>query len=113
MVERVVDRVEGLEIGDALEVVEHESERRAERRDAVHQLDQGALEDRPGALQPLERSAPKAVTHAFDRRGGIGPEPRRVVVTGVERHPGDAPGALSRHVRAATVFPNPGGPRLG
>ena len=96
VVEYVVDRVEALAIGDALEVVEHDGERRAERRDAVRQLDHGALEGMPGSLQPLQRTAAEAAAHAFDRHGHVGPEPHRVVVGGLERQPGDGSPKRSR-----------------
>ena len=104
VVECVIDRVEALAIGDALEVVEHDGERRAERRDAVRQLDHGALEGMPGSLQPLQRTAAEAAAHAFDRHGHVGPEPHRVVVGGLERQPGDA-------ARSA-LAPRAGGYRL-
>ena len=43
----------------------------------------------PGDLQPPQRTAAKAAAHAFDRHGRVGPEPHRIVVAGLERHPGD------------------------
>ena len=91
MLQCVVDRVEALAIGDALEVVEHDGERRAERRHAVHQFDHRAL-DAAGDLEPLQRPATEAVAHAVDRHCRVRPEPHRIVVAGIERHPGHRPG---------------------
>ena len=74
-----------LDIRDALEVVEHESERGAKRRDAVHQVDHRTLDGMSGRLQPPQRTAAKAAAHSFDRHRRVGPEPHRVVVAGLEQ----------------------------
>ena len=110
VVECVVDRVEALAIGDALEVVEHDGERRAERRDAVRQLDHGALE------RNARESSAAAAHRGRGRRARVRPPwPRRSrTAPGRCRRPRASPRrrlpeALSCHVRAATVFPYPGG----
>ena len=98
VVEREIDRVEAFEIGDALEVVEHESERGAKRRDAVRQLDDRALDDCSGSLQPPQRTAAKAAAHSFDRHRRVGPEPHR----GRCRRPRASPRRRSRSASPTT-----------
>ena len=43
----------------------------------------------PGRLQALQGAAAQAAAYAVDRQGDTGPEPQRIVVADVERHPGD------------------------
>ena len=42
----------------------------------------------PVTLEPLQRTPPEARSHPIDRRRNVRPQPNRIVVTGVERDPG-------------------------
>ena len=97
VIERVVDRCQALRVGHGLEVVEHEHELLAEGRDARSSARRSELSiGPPGDVQPLQRGTPETVAHPIDRSCNVRPQPDRIVVTRVQRHPGKRGVAGSR-----------------
>jgi hypothetical protein len=107
VVERVVDRRQALLVRDGLQVLEHDHETLVEGGEPVRELVDRSLDRAAGPVQALQGSAPEPVANAVDGRGDVQPEPRRVVVAGVERDPGvrsvaaRTPGAHRRRLAVA------------
>ena len=88
MLDGVVDRRQGITVRDGLQVVEHDHELTPEASDPVQQLVDRAGDVRRRTEPPQGRPA-EARANPVDRGRDVGPQPDWIVVTGVERHPGE------------------------
>ena len=83
----MVDRGQAFLVRHCVEVVEHDDQAGAERRDAVHQLVHGVLDRAARNAEPSQRAPSEPWPYAIDRRRHVPPQPGRIVVAGVERDP--------------------------
>jgi hypothetical protein len=97
---RVVDRCQAVGGGDRLELVEDDDHLFPERANAFDELFDGVVDRRPGGPEAVQRAAPEPLANAVDRRCDVRPQPDGIVVSDVERHPGE------RHVPALAPGPD-------
>jgi hypothetical protein len=100
MIDEERERLVAVGVGHQVVVVQREHQLRLDRGQLVEQLGQGHLGqevDRASALQQLERHLPERGLDHPEGFDDIGPEPHRVVVALVQRHPGDPPRWLVGH----------------
>ena len=92
--DRVADRSKRRLAPDGVEIVENDRCRLAVGDQGVHQLVDRCIDRRAADTEAHQRSPSEALTEALDGRCQMGPQPCRVVVRRVERHPNDGLMAL-------------------
>ena len=92
LAEREPDRLDALDVGHVLEIIEHDVELVPVCRDPVHQLDDGVLQCAGAEPQATQSRLAEPAAHPVDRRCDIAPESHGVVVFSIERHPGEPAG---------------------
>ena len=85
--DRVADRSKRTLAPDRVQIIEHDRYRTTVRDQAVHQLVDRSLDPRTPDAEAHQRRTSEAPTEPVDRRGEMRPQPHRVVVGRVKRHP--------------------------
>jgi hypothetical protein len=85
--EGVVDRRQAFLAGHRVQVIEHDDQPAPPRRHAVHEFVDGDLDRAARHVETAQRAPPEPRPHPIDRRRDVPPQPDRIVVAGVERHP--------------------------
>ena len=88
VLEGVVQRSEAFVVGDGLKIVEDDHEIFAEVGDPVHQLIDRRRDRARQPGQPPQSSTAQSLTHTIDPSCDVRPQPQRIVVSSVQRHPG-------------------------
>ena len=92
--DRVRDRAKRTLAPDRVEVIEHDRDRTTVRDQAVHHLVDRRLDPSAPDAETHQRPTSEALTEPLDGRRQVRPQPHRVVVGRVERHPNDGLRAL-------------------
>ena len=92
--DRVCDRSKRTLASDRVKIVEHDRYRLAVGDQAVHQLIDGRLDRRAPHAEAHQRPTSEALAEPLDGGRQVRPQPHRIIVSRIERHPNNRLRAL-------------------